>query len=151
MGEVSLDRGCPAPSGDPYRVENRSSRPARASVFESILVDRIGCCRCLNDHVDLWPSEAARTARLRRIEFSYRWPVGYRGGSNFSSDASLNTRAGELVDRLCCGVESDHFASSELLVAARFRAGAVLFRLHLAALCGKSQRPTRHSRLLLRA
>ena len=103
----------------------------------------------LNYRACLWPDWSPRTASISRIEFSHRRPVGHRSGRNFSSDASLDARARELVDRLCCGVESDHFASSELLVADRFRAGGVLFRLHLATLCRKGKRSARHSRFLL--
>jgi len=120
-------------------------------MVQSIFVDRIGCGSCLSVHAGHGPNEAAGTARLRWIKFSHRRSVGHRSSRDFSSDASLNARAGELVDRLCCCIQSDDFASSELLVADRFRAGGILFRLHLATLCRKGKRSARHSRFLLRS
>src|SRR6266480_4315208 len=149
MGEVSLDRGCPAARRSPDRIENRASRSARTRLIQSVLVDRTGCRRYLDDHADLWPCQSARTACLRGIKFSHRRPVGHRSGRNFSGDASFDARAGELVDRLCCCIQSDNLTSSDLLVADRFRASGVLFRLHLATLCRKSWRSARHSRIMI--
>ena len=118
-------------------------------MVQPLLVAGIDHNRCLNYLPCFWPDWSPRTASISRVEFSYRRPVGHRSGRNFSSDASLDARARELVNRLCCCIESDHFASSELLVADRFRAGGVLFRLHLATLCRKGKRSARHSRFLL--
>src|SRR5439155_25461220 len=76
-------------------------------------------------------------------------PVGHRSGRNFSGDASFDSGPREFVDRVCCGVESDNFTSSELLVADWFRARGLLFHFHLATLCRKGKRSARHSRFLL--
>jgi len=147
--EVSLDRGCPAARRSSDRIENRASGSARTRLIQSVLVDRIGRRRYLDDHADLWPSHSARIACLRGIKFSHRRTVGHRSGRNFSGDASFDSGPRELANRVCCGVESRNFTSSELLVADRFRPRGVLFRLHLATLCRKSERSARHSRLLL--
>ena len=119
-------------------------------MVQPLLVAGIDHNRCLNYLPCFWPDWSPRTASISRIEFSHRRPVGHRSGRNFSGDASFDSGARELVNRLCCGIESDNFTSSELLVADRFRAGGVLFRLHLATLCRKGKRSARHSRFLLR-
>ena len=119
-------------------------------MFQSILVDRIGGGCHLSVHAAHWPNERSRITSLRWIKLSHRRSVGYWSGRDFSSDASLDARAGEFVDRLCCCVQSEHVAARDLLVAAWFRARGLLFRLHLATLCRKGKRSARHSRFLLR-
>src|SRR6266576_6774914 len=118
-------------------------------MVQSILVDRIDCDCCLSVHAAHWPNERSRTTSLRWIKLSHRWSVRHWSYRDFSSDASFDARTREFVNRLCCGIEFNHFASSELLVANGFRAGRVLFRLHLTPLRGKSQPAARHSRFLL--
>ena len=118
-------------------------------MVQPLLVAGIDYNCCLSYRAGFWPDWSPRTASIPCIEFSHRRSVSHWSGRNFSGDASFDSRARELVNRLCCGIQSDHFASSELLVADRFRADSVLFRLHLATLCRKSKRPARHSRFLL--
>src|SRR5258707_948783 len=118
-------------------------------MVQSILVDRIDCDCGLSVHAAHWPNERSRTTSLRWIKLSHRRSVSHWSDRDFSSDASFDARTREFVNRLCCGIELNHFASSELLVADRFRAGRVLFRLHLATLCRKGERPARHSRFLM--
>src|SRR5438309_4078844 len=149
MGEISLDRGCPTARRSPDRIENRASRSARTRAVQSILVDRIDRDCCLSVHATHWPNERSRTTSLRWIKLSHRRSVSHWSDRDFSSDASFDARNREFVNRLCCGIEFDHFASSEFLVADRLGAGRVLFRLHLATLRWEGERPARHSRLLL--
>jgi len=118
-------------------------------MVQSFLVDWIGCNRDFNYRACIRPEWSARAASIPFIEFSYRRAVGYRSDRNFSGDASFDSGRRELINRVCCGVESDHFASSELLVADRFRAGGALFRLHLATLCRKGKRSSATLKALL--
>ena len=120
-------------------------------MVQSILVDRIGCGCYLSVHAAHWPNERSRITSLRWIKLSHRRSVSHWSGRDFSSDASLHARAREFVNRLCCGIQFNHFVSGELLVADRFRAGGVLFCLHLATLCRKGERSARHARFLLRS
>src|SRR6266513_1687888 len=115
-------------------------------MVKSILVDRIDRDCCLSVHAAHWPNERPRTTSLRWIKLSHRRSVSHWSGRDFSSDASFDARAREFVNRLCCGIEFNHFASSELLVADRLRAGRVLLRLYLATLRRKSERSARYSR-----
>ena len=118
-------------------------------MVQSVLVDRTGCGCCLSVHAAHWPNERSRITSLRWIKFSHRRFVSHWSGRDFSSDASFDARTGQFTDRLCGCIQSDHLASSELLVADRFRAGGILFRLHLATLCRKGKRSARYSRFLL--
>src|SRR5438132_13534739 len=115
-------------------------------MVQPILAAGIDCDCCLIVHAAHWPNERSRTTSLRWIKLSHRWSVSHWSDRDFSSDASFDARTREFVNRLCCGIEFNHFASSELLVANGFRAGRVLFRLHLATLRRKGERPARHLR-----
>lgn len=69
----------------------------------------------------------------------------------FPGDARFHSCAGELADRLFCRFRREPFAPRLHLVAGGFRSGSRLFRLHLATLCGESQRKAGHPGILPRA
>src|SRR6266481_8748690 len=88
-------------------------------------------------------------ASVSRVEFSYLRVLRHRRGRDLSGDASFNFGDGELINRVLSRFKSEHFAPCQLLVADWFRAGRVLFRLHLATLCRKGERSARHARVLM--
>src|SRR6266403_4752229 len=118
-------------------------------MVQRILVVGIDCDCCLSVHAAHWPNERSRITSLRWIKLSHRRSVSHWSGRDFSRDASLNARTGQFTDRLCGCIQSEHVAARDLLVAAWFRARGLLFRLHLATLCRKSERSARHARVLM--
>src|SRR5438552_12153777 len=149
MGQVSLDRGCPASAHHPGRVENRASGSARTGVDQPILVAGIIYNHRLNYHAHFWPNESPRTACFHRIELSHLRSVGDRSSRHFSGNASFNACAREFSDCLRCRGGAYVFTYGQLLVAGGFRASGLLFRLHLTTVRGKGERSARHPGLLL--
>ena len=147
--EVSLDRRCAAQSRSFSRIENCSAGSAWPRVVQSIVVARIDRDYRLNYCASFWPDWSPRTASLSRVEFSYLGILGYWRSGDFSGDASFHSGRGELADGRRRCFEFEHFASCQLLVAGKFRAGGLLFHLHLTTLCRKSKRSAGHPRFLL--
>src|SRR4029077_17472807 len=89
---------------------------------------------------DFGPRDSPGNAGFPWVEFSPCGLAGHRKRGYIPRDALFDPCAWELTDRLRRRFQPAHYAPRLHLVARGFRSGDRLFRLHLATLCGKSQR-----------
>ena len=141
---------CGAARGHLRRIRRGAPRSARACDWQSILVARLAPGLCRGDRAGFGVGDAARDAGIHRVEPAACRAAGHRGGRYFSGRVAFNAGARKLTHRIRRRRRSQFAGVRRDLVADRFRAGGLVFRLHVATIRRQSQRETRQPGLLLR-